>query len=129
MNGNASSFIAPMNSHGRYRLRSGDESAWNWQELSRYFLRLATNAQRKMWQLKDVVAHDAASQDDYDRALAVYSVCHRLWGQPFLRDRECLLMALDRLMGEVKAEGSPFDEDRFVQRWRDVVTALRWRYG
>jgi len=102
---------------------------WNERELSRYFLRLATNAQRTMWKLKDVVAHDAANQADYDRALAVYSVSHQLWGQPFLRDREQLVEALYGLLGEVKVEGVPFDEDRFVQRWRDVVTALVWRYG
>lgn len=105
------------------------ERAWNWQEQSRYFLRLATNAQRRLWRLKDAAVFDEESRADYDRALAVYSVCQRLWGQPFLREREMFVEQLDLLLGEARAEGEPFDEDRFVQQWRDVVTALRWRYS
>ena len=71
------------------------ERAWNWQEQSRYFLRLATNAQRRLWRLKDAAVFDEESRADYDRALAVYSVCQRLWGQPFLREREMFVEQLD----------------------------------
>jgi hypothetical protein len=104
------------------------DKAWDWQELNRYFLRKATYAQRRLWALRYPAKTDSASRAEFDRALAVFSVCHQLWGKPFLRERELLMNELHGLLGEPKVEETPFDEDRFVRMWKDVVTALIWRY-
>jgi hypothetical protein len=104
------------------------EQEWDWRELSRYFLRKATNAQRRMWALRYPARTDSTSRAEFDRALAVLSVCHQLWGKPFLRNREHLINELHGLLTAPKPEEAPFDEDRFVRMWRDVVTALIWRY-
>lgn len=107
----------------------GESQPWDGAQLSRYFLRLTTCAQQHMWQLKDLGLEDKERQSDYDRALVVYSVCHPLWGQRFLWDREQLLSVMKELMGEVKADGVPFDRERFAERWRDALTALIERYA
>ena len=87
---------------------------------------MTTSAQQTMWRLKDQDLTDIASRNEYDRALGVYSICYQLRGQRFLWDREHLLAALNGL--EVKADGVPFNAERFQEQWRDVVTVLIGRY-
>lgn len=93
--------------------------------LSRFFLRLTARAQRTMWRLKDQGLTDAASQNQYDRALVLYSICHQLWGQRFLWEREHLSAVLDEL--PVHAAGIPFDAARFDERWRTALSDLAGR--
>ena len=117
-----------VNGRSRPSTELQSDPAWDWQELSRYFLRKATHAQRRMWALRYPAREDSVSRAEFDRALAVLSVCHQLWGKPFLRDREWLVNELHGLLADPQPEEAPFDEGRFARMWKDVVTALIWRY-
>ena len=115
--------------NGRRSAKQRTDQAWDWQELSRYFLRKATHAQRHIWALRYPAKEDDTNQAEFDRVLAVFSVCHQLWGKPFLRERELFVNELHSLLADPKPKEAPFDEDRFARMWLDVVTALIWRYS
>lgn len=112
----------------RFTSRLKTTSDWNWQKRSRCFLRLTTRSQRCLWRLTDVAKYDSNACSDYDRVLAVFSICSGLWGQPFLREKAVFLAHIDTLKGAPRAEGVPYDKERFRQQWMNFVLSLKSRY-
>lgn len=96
---------------------------WDVQDLSRRFLRLAEQTERRAEECRQRVPGSPGHKWFHDEALAQFSVYHRLHGRTFLETPLALVSEL-RSMKALKLKMGTYDSEAFERRRLQTIDDL-----